>query len=73
MILSVPLDGLSCAVCAEEALWQDVMRGLIECRSCGARAVAGELDGFDDDRFDDGDGFDDGFDDDGFDGFGGVG
>ncbi|GAA3068109.1 hypothetical protein [Streptosporangium carneum] len=43
MTLSVVLYGLTCAVCGEiDQLWQDVMRGLIECRACGARALAGD-------------------------------
>ncbi|MEU4576350.1 hypothetical protein [Nonomuraea sp. NPDC023979] len=38
------LYGLRCAECGEEdQLALDVVRALVECRSCGARACSGEL------------------------------
>ncbi|MBB2913157.1 hypothetical protein FHS43_004455 [Streptosporangium becharense] len=70
MTLYVVLYGLSCASCGvDDRLWQDVIRGVVECRACGERAVVGadiggepsDLDGegLDLDGFDlDGEGFD---------------
>ncbi|MEV7011348.1 hypothetical protein [Streptosporangium sp. NPDC051022] len=65
MTLWVILYGLTCAMCGEiDQLWQDVVRGVVECRCCGARAWA---DGADCDTNFDGD-FDTDFDTD-FDGW----
>ncbi|GAA5047529.1 Zn ribbon nucleic-acid-binding protein [Thermocatellispora tengchongensis] len=43
--MKVVLYGLSCAVCeAEDQLWQDVVRGFVECRACGHRALVAGAD-----------------------------
>ncbi|MGW3368868.1 hypothetical protein ACWDOR_38655 [Streptosporangium canum] len=45
MTVSIVLYGLTCSLCdADDQLWQDVVRGLVECRACGARAFAGDGD-----------------------------
>ncbi|MFD8529662.1 hypothetical protein ACFV0L_19820 [Streptosporangium canum] len=45
MTVSIVLYGLTCSVCgADDQLWQDVVRGLVECRACGARAFAADGD-----------------------------
>ncbi|MDP9863921.1 MULTISPECIES: hypothetical protein [Streptosporangium] len=45
MTVSIVLYGLNCSLCGEpDQLWQDLVRGLIECRACGARAFAADGD-----------------------------
>ncbi|MFI6800736.1 hypothetical protein [Streptosporangium canum] len=45
MTVSIVLYGLTCSLCGEDdQLWQDVVRGLVECRACGVRAFAGDGD-----------------------------
>ncbi|MDH2426938.1 hypothetical protein [Sphaerisporangium sp. TRM90804] len=48
MTLAHFLDGLRCAVCGcLDVLWLDPVRGLVECRECGHKALcvpdAGEV------------------------------
>ncbi|MEV4180989.1 hypothetical protein ACFV1N_13670 [Streptosporangium canum] len=41
MTLAHFLDNLRCSVCGTlNALWLDPVRGLVECRECGQRALA---------------------------------
>ncbi|MFF4779114.1 hypothetical protein ACFY05_40490 [Microtetraspora fusca] len=42
MILARVLEGLACAECeAEDEMWHDAVRGVVECRACGYRTVLG--------------------------------